>query len=577
MMNLPVADNPRQEIERLQARINELEQTNQELRLVKDRLQLNEDLLQIILTNSPNVILIKDVNRRYTRINRRFEELLGLEPGWIHGKTDYDVFPTPVADNCLANDQKVLETGQSLTYEMELPQADGPHTYFENKFPLYDHTGAIYGIGAISTDVTELKKLHEAITKKEIELRQVQKMEAIGRLAGGIAHDFNNQMAAILGYTEFLLARHPAQTPDGTEANTDEEIERQDLLEIRQTVERSVGLTRQLLAFSRKQVLHTEKLNIAETVNNLTSMLRRLIREDIVLTTRIDPEPALVQADPSQIEQILVNLVLNARDALPTGGEVEIAVSRVQVNQADTDNYPYNVKPGPYICLMVKDNGSGMEGETLSHIFEPFYTTKPNHEGTGLGLATIYGIVKQSEGFITVESAVGAGATFMVYLPQLPVAEEADSTEAAPDQPQSGPTESGTEAPAQVPVAPAPKTILVVEDEDSIRLMFARVLKIQKLNVLVAAEGTEAVSIAKTYPGKIDLIVTDIVLPGMRGPEVVKAVRQQHPGLKAILMSGYSEEAVTLQGHMLEDALFLEKPFDLTTFVSKVQQVLEKV
>jgi two-component system, cell cycle sensor histidine kinase and response regulator CckA len=385
--------------------------------------------------------------------------------------------------------------------------------------------------------VTERKQLEE-------QLLQSQKLEAIGRLAGGVAHDFNNMLTAIGGYTSLALEYADGGTPL-----------RADLEEIGKATDRAATLTRQLLAFSRKQVLKPELLNLNGIVLELESMLRPLIGEDVALTTRLEPALGPIQADPGQLHQVVMNLVVNARDAMPAGGSVTIQTANADVDGDNDDS----IEPGRYVTLTVRDTGEGIDERTLAQIFEPFFTTKESGKGTGLGLATVYGIVKQSGGYVAVESEVGIGSAFTIYLRR---ADEAR-------QPQLEP-----------PLAPAPppaaathqRTVLVVEDEDVVRGLVHQVLESGGYEVLVAADGAEALRLA--HRRNIDLLLTDMTMPGLGGEEVASRLRADLPRLKVIYMSGYADSGLLSAGALPDGAAFLEKPFTFAALTEAVGALL---
>ena len=388
-------------------------------------------------------------------------------------------------------------------------------------------------------DVTEHRRLEE-------QLRHAQKMEAIGRLAGGVAHDFNNLLTAIIGFSELVLARMRSDDPM-----------RGNLEEIRKAADRATALTRQLLAFGKRQVMRPRVLDVNAVVADLDRLLRRLIGEDVALATRAAPEPALVLADPGQLEQVIVNLVVNARDAMPTGGAVTIETATVDLDE-DAATGPSGAKPGPYVRLSVGDTGIGMDAATQAHLFEPFFTTKMSGKGTGLGLSTVYGIVTQSGGHIAVDSEPGRGAVFLIYLPQ--VLGVAEAVEGA--RPAAGPLDGS-------------ETILIVEDEDGVRALVRHVLAQRGYTMLEASSQCEADRVEAGHRGVIDLLVTDVVMPGVRGPELAKRMLDRRPGLKVLYMSGYSEEMMASGDLAAAGVAFLQKPFTPTELAGKIREVLK--
>jgi len=388
-------------------------------------------------------------------------------------------------------------------------------------------------------DVSEQKAL-------ETRFAQSQKMQAVGQLAGGVAHDFNNLLTVIIGNCEFLLMRHPAGDPSFKEIN-----------EIHQNALRAATLVGQLLAFSRKQTLQPRVLILRDVIGELALMLRRLLREGIELKLEHGADLWAVNADEAQLSNAIINLVVNARDAMPKGGTVTIATANETVAQAAAFGSGV-MPPGEYVRIEIRDTGVGIPKEHLGKIFDPFFTTKPVGQGTGLGLATVYGIVKQTGGFISVESEPGKGTTFRIYLPR----HKADVS--APAEPELAPARDIT----------GEDTILLVEDEEAVRSFAARALKLRGYNVLEAAGGEEALDMVRQYKGTIHLLITDVVMPNMDGPTLVRAVKRLKPDMAVIFMSGYAEEAFRKHDEKAEDLHFLPKPFGLKQLAAKVKDVL---
>ena len=385
----------------------------------------------------------------------------------------------------------------------------------------------------VARDVTERNEM-------EVRLRQGAKMEAVGRLAGGIAHDFNNLLTAILGSTELL----GMDLPDGGTA-------KEDLEEIRKAATRAASLTQQLLAFSRRQVLNPKTLDLNNVIEGTRRMLGRLIGEDIELITRSPARLGRVRADPTQLEQILLNLAINSRDAMPEGGTLVISTENAEPPEV------WKNPPAACVALVVTDTGHGMDEYTRAHLFEPFFTTKETGKGTGLGLATVYGIVKQSGGYITVESSPGAGATFRIYLPRVDAA-----LDTAAEGPNPGTAARGSE------------TILLVEDELAVRRLARRVLRSKGYVVLEAANGREALRLVSQHPGPLDLMVTDVIMPGMSGPELADRLAREQPALRVLYMSGYADEAIGHHGVLEPGVEFLQKPFTPQDLAQRVREVL---
>ena len=426
-------------------------------------------------------------------------------------------------------------------FEEELVRKDGSTVHvIENVIGSFDEGGELVEIRGYVVDDTERKKVEQ-------QLRESQRLEAIGRLAGGVAHDFNNLMTIILGYSQLMLRRTPKADPNYNEA-----------LEIRKAGERAAALTGQLLAFSRRQILQPRVFNLNETIADLDKMLRRIIGEDIDLAIIADPKTGLVKADPGQIEQVIVNLSVNSRDAMPAGGRLTIETANVYLDE----NYSaahIGAKPGHYVMLAVSDNGSGMNEEIQSHIFEPFFTTKPPGKGTGLGLSTVYGIVKQSGGNIWVYSEPGRGTAFKLYLPRV---DEAPGPNAAADTDEN--EYRGTE------------TVLLVEDEFGVRQLAARSLRDAGFTVVEASSGDEALRLMAEPRGpRIQMLVTDVVMPGLGGKELADRIKQMLPGIKTLFVTGYTDNAVVHHGHLNPGIEILQKPFTPIDLTRKVREVLD--
>ena len=390
------------------------------------------------------------------------------------------------------------------------------------------------------TDMTDRKRL-------EAQLLQAQKMEAVGRLAGGVAHDFNNMLTAIKSYSQLLLQ----------DVATDD-ARHKDIQEIDLAADRAARLTRQLLAFSRQQMLQPRVLDVNQTVSELEKMLQRLLLKDITLSTRLAPDLHAVRADAGQLEQVIVNLVVNARDAMPDGGRLTVRTQNVTIDAASArEGWSFAVRQGEYVQIAVTDTGFGMDEATKSRIFEPFFTTKDRHKGTGLGLSTVYGIVKQSGGYIRVISAPAEGSTFEVYLPV------ADSAAAPAGQPARPAARGGSE------------TVLVVEDDDGIRAVIKRILERAGHRVIEATNGAEALRICEKSADSIDLVLSDIAMPEMQGPDLARRIRERHPDMAMLLMSGYAESA-SQQGDFLGDGVeFLGKPFSPDALTRKIRHILD--
>jgi CheY-like chemotaxis protein len=402
-----------------------------------------------------------------------------------------------------------------------------------------DAQGRPEGVFEVNTDETSRRQMEERT-------RQSERLEVVGQLAGGVAHEANNQMTVVLGAADFLLRRPELAA-----------MARQDVEQIRAAAERTAAITGQLLAFSRRQVLRPRVLDLDETVRGLDLVLRRTLGEQSSLELRLASAPGLVKADPGQLAQVLLNLVLNSRDAMPVGGRLTIETFCTELTEGYARQHPgVTIEHGPYVVLAVSDSGHGMSRETAARVFEPFYTTKPIGKGTGLGLATVYGIVKQSEGYVWTYSELGKGTTFKIYLP---LAAEARAQGQAPPP---APRASG-------------EVVLLVEDEPVVRQMASRVLQEYGYGVIEASDGREALGLLERGDGKIRLMVTDVVMPGMDGRELARRAEALSPGLPVLYMSGYTDDEIVRRGLLEAGQPFLQKPFNPETLGGQVARMLQ--
>jgi len=510
--------------------ITERKQAEEELRKSEERYR------QIVETAHEGVWLIDGAGNT-TYANRRMADLLGVRVDDMPGRSLYEFMDEEARPAVRAQVER-RKGGLAEQLEFCFRRKDGSRLWaLLAASPMFDENGTFTGALAMVADITERKLLEE-------QLLQSQKMEAIGRLAGGIAHDFNNLLGVIIGYGDLLLRR------------IDEPSLRPKLEQMVKAGERASVLTRQLLAFSRKQVLEPRVLDLNALVTEMDTMLRRLIGEDIQLVTVVAAALGRVRADPGQLEQVLMNVVVNARDAMPTGGRLTVETANVGLDPPYAAEHP-GVRPGPHVMLAVSDTGVGMDPETRRRAFEPFFTTKPAGQGTGLGLATVYGIVRQSGGHIEVYSELGQGTSFKIYLPR--VDEEAGATTAVPT----------------APPARGAETVLLVEDEDALREIASRILEEHGYTVLEARSGPAALELADKHPGPIHVLVTDVVMPQMPGRELAEQLAIRRPSLRVLFMSGYTEQAVLRHGVLSEGTAFLQKPFGPDSFLSKVRQVLD--
>ncbi len=501
-----------------------------------------EEFLRQVIDLNPNLIFVKDWDGRFTLVNRALAELYGTSPEDLVGRRDSDFNPnSEEVEQYLRDDREAMTSGRPkfILEETNTDARTGRRRWFQViKVPLRSADGEPQVLG-VATEITHRKEL-------ESQLRQAQKMEAVGQLAGGIAHDFNNVLTAVLGYTRLLLK----------DATLSEQA-RSDVEEIEQAARRAASLTQQLLAFSRKQMLQLAILDLNEVVQGMRSLLRRLIGEHITLVATLDPQPMLVRADLGQLQQVIVNLSVNARDAMPAGGILTIATAAVELGPTFVVARPGS-QPGPHILLQVSDTGMGMDAETRGRVFEPFFTTKAVGKGSGLGLATVYGIVKQSGGYIDVSSEPTQGSVFTVYLPRV-----MDGVPAPQETPPAEPAGAGGE------------TVLLVEDEPGVRSLARRALQRFGYRVLEAGNGQEALMVARQFENAIDLLLTDVVMPEMGGRELAQILKRERPTTRVLYTSGYPDTA-GLQEEVQEAVVaYLPKPYTPEVLAQKVRDVLD--
>jgi len=508
---------------------------------IRKQLIAREELFRLITESAADMIAVVSVSGERLYNSPSYEKILGYIPKEIEGTEGFEQIHPEDREKVrkAAAEARRTGTGQSVEYRMR--HKNGNWLVLESMAStIVDEQGSVEKLVIVNRDITNRKQLEE-------QFRQVQKMEAVGQLSGGVAHDFNNLLGVIIGYGEIIQegldAIHPL---------------RGSVDEILKAGHRAASLTRQLLAFSRQQVLDPKVLDLNTVVRDMVKMLKRLIGEDIELRTDLDTALATIKADESQIEQVLLNLAVNARDAMPQGGKLTLATSHFYMDQNFVRRYAFPVSVGDYILLRVSDTGCGMDARTKARIFEPFFTTKEKGKGTGLGLSTVYGIVKQSNGYIEVSSEPGTGTAFDIYLPKVDQAVDTSTSGAA------SPSLRGNE------------TILLVEDDPSLRALAVHMLESSGYAVVEASSGTAALEITRQQKVHIHLLLTDVVMPAMSGRVLAEQILAESPHIMVLYISGYTGQTVGAHGVLAEGSYFLPKPFTREALARKVREVLDR-
>jgi PAS domain S-box-containing protein len=498
--------------------------------------------LSIAIEQTVDSVVITDTDGKVLYVNPAFENVSGYSRDEVIGRNPR-LFQSGKHDPEFYDELwQVLSSGQVWHGRFVNKKKDGTfYTVDATISPVRNDDGDVVNYMALERDVTRELQLED-------QLNQAQKMEAIGRLAGGVAHDFNNILTVINGHSELLLLRY---------LDTDDPL-RWEVQQIQEAGERAAVLTHQLLAFSRRQTTQPKILNINDVVTDLQKMLRRLIDETIEMEIKLDPKLGRVKADSGQLTQVIMNLIVNARDAMPDGGTVTIETANTELEGEYLENR-LEVVPGPYVLLTVKDTGIGLDAETQSHIFEPFFTTKGEGKGTGLGLSTVYGIIRQNNGYIWVYSELGQGTVFKIYLPR--VANDV--------------FDEITPQPVEVTSLEGSETIMLVEDEANVRLVARKFLQKQGYTVLEAGHPKEALDLCRRDNHAIDLLITDVIMPDMSGRELAEQLTRKYPQLKVLYISGYANEALNHYGVIGSGIAFLEKPFSSESLAHKVRETLD--
>ncbi len=507
---------------------------------VRKQLIEREELFRLITENAADMIAVVDADGRRFYNSPSYERILGYSPRELGTSNAWDQIHPEDRDKVTSAAAETHRTGVGTSLEYRMRHKNGNWRTLESRASTILKNGQVEKLVIVNRDVTERKHLEE-------QFRQSQKMEAVGRLSGGVAHDFNNLLGVIIGYGEIVQ-----------QGTVNESPLRSCVDEMLKAGHRAAALTRQLLAFSRQQVMDPRVMDLNVVVKDMEKMLRRLIGEDVQLKTNLDPALLRIKADQGQIEQVVMNLAVNARDAMPNGGELRLASSNFHMDREFVRRYPYPVLVGDYVLLTVTDTGVGMDAATRARVFEPFFTTKEKGKGTGLGLSTVYGVVKQSGGYIDVVSEPGAGATFKIYLPKVDV--EVSTQQKPAELPESF---HGTE------------TILIVEDETSLRKLSRHLLELCGYRVIEAENGAQALNLSQQYKDTIQLLLTDVVMPGMSGRVLADQLVLCRPETRVVYMSGYTGQTVGEHGVLAEGSFFLPKPFTREALARKVREALD--
>ncbi|MBK9516154.1 MAG: PAS domain-containing protein [Anaeromyxobacter sp.] len=510
-------------------------------------LRESEALLHAITDAIPDPVFLKGRDGRWLFANPATLQVMGKAPGQVLGRTDLEIYgDQAVAATLMETDQRIMASGVAEVLEERILGPQGYRTFLSSKAPYRDAEGRVAGLIGNARDITDRKRAEQDLLAAEERVQQAQKLESVGRLAGGVAHDFNNLLTVILGASSVLQEDLEAGRPASLE----------DVSQIAAAGGRARELTGQLLAFARRQVTAPVPLDLNEVVRSSERLLRRVLGEDVALSVDLEPRPWTVVCDPGQLEQVILNLVVNARDAMPRGGRLALRTRNHVVDEAEAAR-DVKARAGEWVRLTVEDSGTGLSPEALAHLFEPFFTTKPKGSGTGLGLATVYGIVTQAGGFVWARSRPGQGASFEVNLPRR-LAAAVTPRPVVPER-----------------VAGGTETVLAVEDDPLVREITARALRSGGYRVLVAAGGVEALEVAARHQGPLQLLVTDVVMPGMDGLALADELRRRRQGLRVLFVSGYSQDVISHHGVLDPGVELLAKPFTSGALLARVRAVLD--
>jgi PAS domain S-box-containing protein len=515
-----------------------------QIHLVRRQLVEREELFRLITENAADMIAVVGADGRRIYNSPSYGTILGYTSEELNSTVPLTQIHPDDQEKVTQAAADAVANGVGKRIEYRMMHKDGTWRTLESTASTI--SGAQEGGGKlviVNRDITGRRQLED-------QFRQSQKMEAVGRLSGGIAHDFNNLLGLIIGYAEILQEQIGPEDP-----------QRASVDEIVTAGRRAAALTRQLLAFSRQQVLEPKVLDLNAVIVETKKMLDRMIGEDVQMTTSLEPKLSRIKTDQGQIEQVLMNLAVNARDAMPRGGKLVIGTQNTQIDEAFARHYPYPVKTGAYVLLTVSDTGSGMDAATQARVFEPFFTTKEKGKGTGLGLSTVYGVVKQSGGYIDIQSELGTGTTFRIYLPRVEEQVETASNDASGSSVKD--SYQGTE------------TILVVEDEEALRKLARNILTAYGYTVLEAEDGARALEISKRFRDTIHLMLTDVIMPGLNGPGLAQQMTRERPDLKVVYMSGYTGQVFNKDAVLEPGSIFVQKPFTREALARKIREALD--